>query len=241
MGRQVADLQNIILTHGHRSHLGGARTLKEQSGATVYAHEWEADIVAGERKAHPVSLVPQRPLRAYFPLQVGLALGIGKHPPCPVDHHLSDGDRIGPLEVFHAPGTRRDTSSSTGASGAPSSPATRSRPGRRSPRGGRPSTSIPSSIATRFGGWPTSTARSWRSATASPSARTAAVRCATSRTHSSATLREGRSHGQTKARQEDPERRALPQQRAGLAHRARTRLRRPSDDPSRDPFLERPA
>jgi glyoxylase-like metal-dependent hydrolase (beta-lactamase superfamily II) len=104
MGRSVADLENIVLTHGHRSHLGGARALKEQSGATVYAHEWEADIIAGERKAQPVSLVPQRPLRAYFPLQVGLALGLGKHPQCAVDHTVSDGDRIGPLEVFHAPG-----------------------------------------------------------------------------------------------------------------------------------------
>ncbi len=121
MGRTVADLENIVLTHGHRSHLGGARALKEQSGATVYAHEWEADIVAGERKAQPVSLVPQRPLRAYFPLQVGLALGVGKHPPCPVDNAVSDGDRIGPLEVFHAPGHSPDTSSSTGASGGPSS------------------------------------------------------------------------------------------------------------------------
>jgi glyoxylase-like metal-dependent hydrolase (beta-lactamase superfamily II) len=104
MGRAVADVENIVLTHGHRSHLGGARALKEQSGATVYAHEWEADIVAGERKAQPVSLVPHRPFRTYFPLQIGLALGLGKHPPCPVDHGLGDGDRIGPLHVFHAPG-----------------------------------------------------------------------------------------------------------------------------------------
>jgi glyoxylase-like metal-dependent hydrolase (beta-lactamase superfamily II) len=104
LGRRVTDLKRIALTHGHRSHLGGLAALKRASGAKVYAHEWEADIVAGERKAQPVSLVPQRPLRAYFPLQVGLALGLGKHPPCPVDHGVSDGDRIGPLEVFHAPG-----------------------------------------------------------------------------------------------------------------------------------------
>ena len=29
---------------------------------------------------------------------------MGKHPPCPVDHFISDGDRVGPVEVLHAPG-----------------------------------------------------------------------------------------------------------------------------------------
>ena len=43
-------LRHIVLTHAHRSHLGGLAALKRLSGATVYAHEWEADIIAGERQ-----------------------------------------------------------------------------------------------------------------------------------------------------------------------------------------------
>ena len=103
LGRRPGDLKHIILTHGHRSHLGGAAALREASGATVYAHEWEADIVTGDRNAQPVTLRPTQSLRLW-PFQVGLALGRPKHPPCPVDRHLEDEDEIGPLRVLHAPG-----------------------------------------------------------------------------------------------------------------------------------------
>jgi len=104
LGRKETDLKRIVLTHAHRSHLGGAAVLRERSGAEVHAHSWEADIIAGERKAQPVSIIPRRPFRTYFPLQFGSALGLGKHPPCRVDHHVAEGDRIGPLHVVPAPG-----------------------------------------------------------------------------------------------------------------------------------------
>jgi glyoxylase-like metal-dependent hydrolase (beta-lactamase superfamily II) len=103
LGRSASDLKRIVLTHGHRSHLGGAAALKRASGATVYCHEWEADIIAGQRKAQPVSLIPARPLRVYH-LQFGLAVGLGKHPPCPVDEVIGNEDQVGPLQVVHAPG-----------------------------------------------------------------------------------------------------------------------------------------
>lgn len=102
-GRQPSDLKNIILTHAHRSHLGGAAKLKELSKATVYCHEWEQGIIEGKRKATRVSLWPQRPFEVYK-LQLGLALGVAPHVPCAIDKELKDGDRIGPLQVVSTPG-----------------------------------------------------------------------------------------------------------------------------------------
>ena len=109
VGRQPTDVQRIVLTHAHRSHLGGLAALKKATGATVHAHSWEADIISGERKAQPriSALIPMRPVRTYwriYYLQVGMALGVGKHPPCPVDRTLADGDQVGPLQVLHTPG-----------------------------------------------------------------------------------------------------------------------------------------
>jgi glyoxylase-like metal-dependent hydrolase (beta-lactamase superfamily II) len=104
LGRSLSDLKRIVLTHAHRAHLGGLAALKRWTGATVFSHEWEADIIAGNRKPQPVTLLPRRPLRAYFPFQVGLALGLGAHPACPVDETLKEEDEIGTLQVLETPG-----------------------------------------------------------------------------------------------------------------------------------------
>jgi glyoxylase-like metal-dependent hydrolase (beta-lactamase superfamily II) len=103
IGRTPAQLKHIILTHAHKSHLGGLAALKNASGATVCAHEWEVDIIAGRREATRVSPIPRRPLQVYK-LQLGLALGLGRHAPCEVDHRLKAGDHIGPLQVIATPG-----------------------------------------------------------------------------------------------------------------------------------------
>src|SRR5258708_21896169 len=84
MGKEVTDLKHIVISHAHRSHIGGLAALKKASGATVLAHAWEADIIAGDREAQRVPIRPQRPIAAYAPeyyLQFGAAVGVGKHPP----------------------------------------------------------------------------------------------------------------------------------------------------------------
>ena len=103
IGRKPADLTHIILTHAHKSHVGGVAALKAASGATVCSHDWEVDIIAGRRSATRVSAVPRKPLQVYK-LQLGLALGLGKHKPCEVDRRLKAGDHIGPLQIVATPG-----------------------------------------------------------------------------------------------------------------------------------------
>lgn len=106
MGRKPQDITRIILTHAHQSHLGGLAALREATGARVYAHEWEADIIEGKKKVQvppTTTLFPQKPLKAY-PLQVAFVLGLGMPAPCQVDESLKDGDHVGPLTVMHAPG-----------------------------------------------------------------------------------------------------------------------------------------
>lgn len=103
LGRTPRDLKRIAITHGHRSHLGGMAALQRASGAPVHTHVWEADIVAGQRAAQPVSILPRQSLKL-LPFQLGLWLNRPRHVPCLVDGHLAEGDTFGPLQVLHAPG-----------------------------------------------------------------------------------------------------------------------------------------
>jgi glyoxylase-like metal-dependent hydrolase (beta-lactamase superfamily II) len=102
IGKSAKDIKQIVLTHAHRAHLGGLARLKELSGAPVCAHEWEADIIAGNRRQQCTTLWPMNPL-ILWPLQITSRI----LPPakfCPVDRLLQDGDQVGPLKVIYTPG-----------------------------------------------------------------------------------------------------------------------------------------
>lgn len=103
IGRAPRDLTDIVLTHAHRSHLGGLATLKRLSGARVHAHDQEAPIIAGREQAKPVRLLPIRPLVLY-PFRVLSHLHRPPHVACEVDATIGEGDSVGTLEVLHVPG-----------------------------------------------------------------------------------------------------------------------------------------
>jgi glyoxylase-like metal-dependent hydrolase (beta-lactamase superfamily II) len=107
IGRSPEQIDNIALTHAHRSHLGGLATLKALSRAKVSSHAEEAPIIEGTKRAHPIRLWPPLPLSLIL-FRVISYLPIFEHERCKVDRQtLAEGDRVGPLTVLHTPGHTR--------------------------------------------------------------------------------------------------------------------------------------
>jgi glyoxylase-like metal-dependent hydrolase (beta-lactamase superfamily II) len=104
IGRTPSDIKHIVMTHAHRSHLGGLATLKALSGATVHSHAYEASIIARERSAAKIPLTPLRPV-VLVPFRVASQLGLQPHVGCQVDDtELGEGSAVGSLRVMHLPG-----------------------------------------------------------------------------------------------------------------------------------------
>ncbi len=103
IGRSPSDLTDIVVTHAHRSHLGGLALLRALSDARVSCHESEAAIVEGGASAAAVGWTPIRPLKL-FPFRVLSHLHMPKHKPCVVDWTIDERSDLGALEVLHVPG-----------------------------------------------------------------------------------------------------------------------------------------
>ncbi|WP_144902008.1 MBL fold metallo-hydrolase [Halobellus captivus] len=115
-GVSLADLDQILLTHWHPDHSGLAGEIQAESGATVYAHEDDLPLVAGDEDAAAdlrelrerrfdewgISDAKRAELEG---IQADFEAVAGE----PSDTRaLSDGDRIaagdGELSVWHLPG-----------------------------------------------------------------------------------------------------------------------------------------
>jgi glyoxylase-like metal-dependent hydrolase (beta-lactamase superfamily II) len=104
IGCTPRDITDILITHAHRSHLGGVAILQQLSGATVHSHPVEAPIIAGEASAAKIPLWPLRPIEL-IGFRVASQLGLQPHVACKVDDPtLEGGEVIRGLEVLHLPG-----------------------------------------------------------------------------------------------------------------------------------------
>jgi glyoxylase-like metal-dependent hydrolase (beta-lactamase superfamily II) len=84
----VEEVPEILLTHHHLDHSGGAAVLHERTQLPIACHTDDAPFVDGRVK-------PQIPF---------LMRPFVRFRPTPVATYLKDGDRIGSLQVVHVPG-----------------------------------------------------------------------------------------------------------------------------------------
>ncbi|HEX2421700.1 MAG TPA: MBL fold metallo-hydrolase, partial [Actinomycetota bacterium] len=66
MGRTVADVRALVLTHGHTDHIGFAERLRRDRGVPVSVHELDAALARGE--------VPN-PSKGFGPIKLGPLFG----------------------------------------------------------------------------------------------------------------------------------------------------------------------
>jgi glyoxylase-like metal-dependent hydrolase (beta-lactamase superfamily II) len=103
IGRSPAELSHIVMTHYHRSHLGGLARLARMSHAEVCSHKSEAPVIEGKQRARPIALWPPFPIRLIL-FRIISHTPLYKHVPYGVRRHLDGGDRVGPLDVLATPG-----------------------------------------------------------------------------------------------------------------------------------------
>jgi len=105
LGRQPSDVSDIIVTHFHDDHRGGAAELAERTGAPVLAHWADAPVIRGEMPGLPPILLDfERPIfEAVTPLV----------PPAPFvpnvrevdDHQTTAGGGVFVSVPGHTPGS----------------------------------------------------------------------------------------------------------------------------------------
>ena len=89
LGRRPTEVQEIVLTHFHDDHRGGADELVERTGAAVIAHRADAPAIRGREPGPPPILLDwERPIAEAVIPRVPPA------PPVDVDREVVDGDAI---------------------------------------------------------------------------------------------------------------------------------------------------
>ena len=98
LGRKPEDVRQIVLSHGHGDHAGGAARMRQLCEAPVYCGAGDADVIAGQR---PYDMARAAWGRAMYGW-------LARYPRFEVDHAVDERTEIdGGLEIVPAPGHTR--------------------------------------------------------------------------------------------------------------------------------------
>ena len=99
-GYDASDICNIVITHMHGDHAGGAPKLSQYLDSQIMAHREDAPYIS--RTARIPAFASFKHLVNWLDSNVVLP-----HPPCKVTRLLEEGDKIdalGGCEIIHTPG-----------------------------------------------------------------------------------------------------------------------------------------
>jgi glyoxylase-like metal-dependent hydrolase (beta-lactamase superfamily II) len=107
-GQTLADIDAVVLTHGHMDHVGVAEVVR-QAGATVHIHEADLAMARDGKEQKPeANLVPYfRHLQAWKLLALFVRSGALRRPKIAELSTFADGDTLdvpGHPRVIHTPG-----------------------------------------------------------------------------------------------------------------------------------------
>jgi len=98
LGRNPKEIKALILTHSHPDHLGGAVTIRKETGCSIFAHGGEKNWIEDTDLQFK-----ERPVPGFHKLIEG---------PVSIDRFLEDGETFDlgpgiPCDIIHTPGHSR--------------------------------------------------------------------------------------------------------------------------------------